>query len=382
VQILTVCCKLDPDAADRAALAAKVGAFAASCRTVVRETADELVNETRLRAQTYRLVRERHGLSANLAQQAIARVAGNRKAARANHGKVANYRDASVQYDERTFRMFEGQASLTMVGGRRRVPLALGAHQRAQLARHAGTRRIRSAQLVERRGRRTTSFYLNVQVEVACADPITPVDWIGGDMGRTDVLHTSTGQSWAGGHRKAVRERYQRVRRSLQRKASKGTRSTRRRCRAVLQRLSGRERRFHAAENHAISRSVVQDALRLRAGICIEDLAGIRLRTMVSRALRWEHAGWSFYQLRGFLTYKAWLAGVPLLTVDPAWTSQSCSICGCLGIRDRKVFRCDVCGHRADADRNAADNLRLMGMSVTHPRGPCCLLPKGTVQGS
>ncbi|GJD81763.1 RNA-guided endonuclease InsQ/TnpB family protein [Methylobacterium gregans] len=382
MQILTVCCKLVPDPADRAALAVTVRAFAASCRTVVRETTDDLVNETRLRAQTYRLVRERYGLSANLAQQAIGRVAANRKAARANHGRVASYRDASVQYDERTFRMFDGEASLTLVGGRRRVSMSLGAHQRAQLARHAGARRIRSAQLVERRGRRTTSFYLNVQVEAACADPITPTDWIGGDMGRTDVLHTSTGQFWAGGHRKAVRERYQRVRRSLQRKASKGTRSTRRRCRAVLQRLSGRERRFHAAENHAISRRVVQDAAELRAGICIEDLAGIRLRTMVSRALRREHAGWGFHQLRGFLTYKAALVGVPLLAVDPAWTSQSCSICGCIGYRERKVFRCDACGHQADADRNAADNLRLMGMSVTHPRGPCCPLPKVIVQGS
>lgn len=382
MQILTVCCKLDPDPAERAALVATVRAFAASCRTVVSETADDLINETRLRAQTYLLVRERHGLSANLAQQAIARVSANRKAARASRGKVASYRDASVQYDERTFQMFDGQASLTLIGGRRRVPLALGVHQRAQLARHAGARRIRSAQLVERRGRRTTSFYLNVQIEVACADLIAPTDWIGGDMGRTDVLHTSTGRSWADGHRKAVRERYQRVRRSLQRKASKGTRSTRRRCRAVLQRLSGRERRFYAAENHAISRSVVHDALRLRAGICIEDLAGIRMRTMVSRALRLEHAGWSFYQLRRFLTYKALIVGVPLLAVDPAWTSQSCSHCGCLGIRERKVFCCDACGHRADADRNAADNLRLMGMSVTHPRGPCCPLPKGTGQGS
>ncbi|MFC6742047.1 zinc ribbon domain-containing protein [Methylobacterium tardum] len=124
------------------------------------------------------------------------------------------------------------------------------------------------------------------------------------------------------------------------------TGSTRRRCRAVLQRLSSRERRFHAAENHTISRSVIHDAITRRAGICIEDLAGIRLRTQVSRALRWDHAGWSFYQLRAFLTYKAAIAGVPLLAVDPAWTSQSCSRCGCLGDRERKVFRCNACGHR------------------------------------
>ena len=163
-----------------------------------------------------------------------------------------------------------------------------------------GERRICSAHLVVRRGRRTASCYLNVQVEVTGPEPITPADWIGGDMGRTDVLHTSTGQSWAGAHRKAVRERYQRVRRSLQKNASKGTRLTRRRGRAVLPRLSGRERRFHVAENHAISRSVVQDALVRRAGICTEDHAGLRLRTTVACALRWEHAGWISHQLRGF----------------------------------------------------------------------------------
>jgi putative transposase len=35
----------------------------------------------------------------------------------------------------------------------------------------------------------------------------------------------------------------------------------------------------------------------------------------------------------------------------------------------------------ADADRNAADNLRLLGMSVTPPGGPCCSLPRGTTTG-
>nr|NKR04344.1 transposase [Escherichia coli] len=111
-----------------------------------------MTNEARLRAQVYRAVRTRHGLSANLAQGAIARVAANRKGARATRGVVAAYRDASVQYDERTFRLFDEAASLTLNGGRRRIALALGAQQRTQLARHRGERRIRSAQLVVRRG--------------------------------------------------------------------------------------------------------------------------------------------------------------------------------------------------------------------------------------
>jgi hypothetical protein len=35
----------------------------------------------------------------------------------------------------------------------------------------------------------------------------------------------------------------------------------------------------------------------------------------------------------------------------------------------------------ADADRNEADNLRLLGMSATPPGGPCCSLPRGTTTG-
>jgi hypothetical protein len=61
--------------------------------------------------------------------------------------------------------------------------------------------------------------------------------------------------------RKTIRDRHHRVRRSLQKKAAKGTSSTRRRCRPIVKRLSGQERRFQAAENHAISKRIVEDAI-------------------------------------------------------------------------------------------------------------------------
>lgn len=382
MQVLTVRCKLAGSDEDRAAMAATVSAFAAACRFVARATPSSLVNEARLREAAYRTLREGYGLSANLAQQAISRVSANRKAAKTSGGGVARSRDGSVQYDERTFCLYGETASLTLVGGRRRVPLALSEYDRAQLVRHAGARRIRSAQLVMRRSRRAVSFFLNIQIEVACCEPLAPSDWIGGDMGRTDILHTSTGRNWRGNLRKALCDRHHRVRRSLQAKASKGTRSTRRRCRRVLQRLSGRERRFQAAENHAISRVIVQEAQEMNAGLCLEDLTGIRARTKVPKRVRRDHSGWSFFQLRQLVAYKARIAGVPVEIAQPHYTSQACSQCGCLGSRHGKVFACEACGHKADADRNAADNLRLLGMSVTHPRGPHCPLPKGTVQGS
>jgi hypothetical protein len=74
------------------------------------------------------------------------------------------------------------------------------------------------------RARGKTTFFLNVQIEVACGARVSPVDCIGGDMGRIDILHTSNGRACSSKHRKTIRFRHHRVRRSLQKKASKGTR--------------------------------------------------------------------------------------------------------------------------------------------------------------
>jgi putative transposase len=293
MQVLTVRCKLDGSDADRAAMAATVEAFAKACRYLARETPNDITHKYELQTRCYRPIRERFGLPANLAIRAIARVAANRKAAKATRGRVDDYRNGSVQYDERIFCLYGETASLSLVGGRRRIPLALGDYQREQIARHSGKRRTRAAQLSMKRARGKITFFLNVQIEVECDSPVSPVDWIGGDMGRTDIMHTSNGRSWSGNLRKTIRDRHHRIRRSLQKKASKGTRSTRRRCRTILQRLSGKERRFQAAENHAISKCIVQDAVEMRAGICLQDLTGIRDRTSVPKAVRRDHSGWS-----------------------------------------------------------------------------------------
>jgi|SRR5919202_3105642 transposase len=63
---------------------------------------------------------------------------------------------------------------------------------------------------------------------------------LGIDLGRTDIAVTSDGEKFSGKQITQVRDKYARVRTSLQKKASKGTRSNRRRCRQILQRLSGR----------------------------------------------------------------------------------------------------------------------------------------------
>ena len=39
-------------------------------------------------------------------------------------------------------------------------------------------------------------------------------------------------------------------------------------------------------------------------------------------------APWAFFQLRSFISYKDTLYGVPVLIIDPAYTSRTCNQCG------------------------------------------------------
>ncbi|MHB8141531.1 MAG: transposase, partial [Vulcanimicrobiaceae bacterium] len=67
--------------------------------------------------------------------------------------------------------------------------------------------------------------------------------------------------------------------------------------------------------------------------------------------------------------YKAADAGLALVYVDPAYTSQTCSVCGELGTRSRHRFSCKICGIFAHSDRNAARNLAKIGASALAPTG-------------
>ena len=143
-------------------------------------------------------------------------------------------------------------------------------------------------------------------------------------MGRRDIAVTSTGNSWSGKHIQEVRDKYSRTRASLQKKANQGTRTTRRRCRQIWQRLSGRERRYQAWLNHNISKAIILEARKRWCFVAIEDLTGIREDLNDKPRSKTERRitnSWAFYQLRIFLEYKGIKEGVKVVTVNPAYTS-------------------------------------------------------------
>ena len=200
---------------------------------------------------------------------------------------------------------------------------------------------------------RDGQFYIHQVIEVEVPEPYQPQGFLGCDLGVVNILVDSEGQVYSGGKVNGLRKRHARLRARLQ---SIGTRSARR----LLRKRRRREGRFARDVNHVISKKVVAKAKTATWGIALEDLKGIRERTQVRKADRRQHHSWAFDQLRQFLTYKAALAGVALVLVDPHNTSRTCPECGHIDKANRvsqAEFRCQRCGFCHHADSVAARNI-------------------------
>ena len=242
----------------------------------------------------------------------------------------------------------------------------------------------KSATLVKRKN---GDYYIHINLDNEVPDTITTKDVIGVDLGRVDIAHTSDQENWSGQQLNKIRNKYAWLRKVLQQKASLGTRSSRRRCRELLKRLSGKEKRFQKQINHEISRQLVNNAVASKRAISLEDLTGIRERTNKqprNKQERRKSNNWSFYQLRQFLTYKCLLAGISLVLVNPAYTSKSCYKCGHIGNRNGKGFSCvnPDCKNKCDPDYQGAMNIAALGRSINSPGGSdlFCKLKNGSVE--
>jgi putative transposase len=373
-QVLTVSCKIQVTPDQVAKIDATLQAFADACEYVNKTAPPTLVNELAMQSLVYHSVRALFGLSSQLAIHAVRRVSGNRKTAKQKGFAVKKFAPTSATYDVRTFSFREKDwtASLTLIGGRERFNLAIGNYQRGLLK----GQNPKTATLVKRNN---GTYYLNIQLESEPTTPEKTDNALGVDLGRTDIAVTSDGDKFSGQSITKIRDKYARIRAQLQHKSAKGTRSCRRRCRKLQQRLSGKERRFQTHINHATSYQIVKSAKDNNQLIALEELTGIRERTNTKTGSKRERRlsnSWSFYQLRQFISYKAIKFGVKLVLVDPRYTSQTCH--NCLHIhpvrgesyRSGKKFVCGHCGWVGDADLNGAKNISAIGaVIVNQPRG-------------
>lgn len=337
--------KLEPTPEQHAALLQTLEAFNAGCQYAADVAYEKrCANKVALQPMVYGVLRERFGLSSQMAIRAIAKAVEAYKRDKRVHVRFQTH--GAMVYDERIM-SFKGltHVSLLSLQGRLLIPLRYGAYQAARLDRAQG-----QADLVLRDGR----FFLFVTIDLPSPPEIEPTGALGVDLGIVEIATDSDGHSYSGEPVKSVRCRTKRIRALLQ---SKGTKSARRH----LKKIRHRQSRFVRNTNHVISKQLVERAATTGRALALEDLKGIRERSNgFSRELRWLMGNWAFDQLAQFVRYKAEAAGVPVVFVDPRNTSRTCSACGHCDKANRKSqsqFLCLQCGLDTNADFNAALNI-------------------------
>jgi len=90
-------------------------------------------------------------------------------------------------------------------------------------------------------------------------------------------------------------------------------------------------------------------------GIIFEDLTHIRER--IANGSKFQQ--WAYAKFVELVEYKVESTELFVDFVNPAYTSQRCSYCGCTheDNRDDKQFECQSCGYEVNADYNAAKNI-------------------------
>ena len=130
--------------------------------------------------------------------------------------------------------------------------------------------------------------------------------------------------------------------------------------------LRGKERNWVQTENHRISREIVNLASRWKVEtIQMESLKGFgkNQEGEVENNHKRLLGRWSYFELQKNIEYKAAMAGIKVLYVNPAYTSQTCHVCGQRGNRiERDTFictnpECTCYNQEQDADMNAAINI-------------------------
>jgi putative transposase len=292
----------------------------------------------------YYEVKRRYSLSAQVVVRVLAKVADAYKLDRKRQREFRNH--GSIAYDDRILAWIipQQEISIWTLDGREHIPFVCGKRNLAMLQSRQG-----ETDLLLRDG----DWYLYTTVDVEEPPPGEPTGWLGVDLGIVNLATTSEGTVYSGKHTTSIRHRNTRLRTRLQ---SKGTKAAKR----LLLKRRKKEQRFSKHINHCISKGIVREAKALGQGIALENLSGISGRVTVRASQKRTLHSWAFHQLRQHISYKAALAGVPIVLVDPRNTSRMCAECGYTDKANRpsqSLFLCKSCQYSALADYNAAVNI-------------------------
>ena len=321
----------------------------------------------RVHKELYYPVRERYGLRSQMAESCIRTVIAAyrtilenqkewlRPAFRHPQLDLVWNRDYSLDRRKNVF-------SVNTLEGRIKVPFCRQGYEQY----FSEGCRFGTAKLVFRHGK----FFLHVpvtyEVEELKKEEVTNVVGIDRGIRFLAVTYDSAGKTvfYNGSPVKQKRAHYKALRKELQ---QVGTPSSRRRIRQIGQ----RENRWMRDVNHCISKALTKNHPDGTLFV-LEDLSNIRSAVeKVQVKDRYVSVSWPYYDLEQKLTYKALRNHQLVEKVDPAYTSQTCPVCGHTekGNRNKRLhlFCCQSCGYRSNDDRIGAMNLHRLGIELTVP---------------
>jgi IS605 OrfB family transposase len=301
---------------------------------------------------TYQKIREEFNLPSQYAISVISTVADAYKTEMTKSTKEKRElsqckwkKHSAIALDTRLLSYFPDKKEVTLRSLDKRLKMKLVIHNQEQFDSRKG-----EAKLIYNQGK----FYLAQTIDIKQEEKKEINDYLGVDLGIVRIASDSDGEYYSGEIIEKKRIKYSKHRQSLkQKKSSSGRRR--------LKKVGNKEARFRKDINHQISKQLIEKAKDTSRGIAMESLQQFFKKETVRKSYRNQRCSWSFYQLKSYVDYKAKLAGIPVILVDPRNTSKMCSKCGYIDDANRKDqahFVCQFCGFAANADFNASLNIK------------------------
>jgi len=310
--------------------------------------AKNTTNRIKIHHAIYRIFREQSSLNSQLVINAKNKAVDVLQSLKAKRRKITFTSYLPIRYDKRssTINIDKQVVSLSNIDKRVNVGFTIPQCYEKYL-----NWEFRSFELVKK-GKRY--FFHFVVRSFAKVNGRHSGLFVGIDRGMRHIAVTSQNEFHSGSRLREIKDRYFRMKRSLQKK---GTPSARKK----LRRIAGREKRFQKDQNHCITKQIIENT-PINSTIILEDLRGIRKTAKYRRRSRHsrELNSWAYYQFQQFLEYKAKEKNIELLDIDPAYTSQKCSKCGYTARKNRNGanFECGYCGFKLNSDLNASRNIK------------------------
>ncbi len=368
MQSITVTAKIQicPDNAEKEILYQTMKAYQSACNFVSEHIfKTHNLKQMSLNKKLYYDLREKYHLRSQMAQSVIKTVIARYKTILENQKTWIKAEFKRPQFDlvwNRDYSMNQNLFSVNTLNGRIRVAyFSKGMEKYFNNDYKFGT-----AKMISRKGK----YFLHIPVtsEVPESELSNICNIVGIDRGINFLIATYNSNHKSGfvsgKATKQKRANFKKVRQQLQQRKTKSSRKR-------LKKIGQRENRWMQDINHCITKALTEQNPKHTLFV-LENLTGIRQATEKIRLKdRYVSVSWSFYDLEQKLIYKAKKHQCSVIKVNPAYTSQTCPVCGHTerANRNKKIhlFNCRNCGYQSNDDRIGAMNLYRMGIDYLVP---------------